>query len=192
MLDKQFKALRRFRSNHSFLCTFLAAFVWNLVGIMLPTVACGILLQVSGLQSFVDYVFGDISKAAFSFSSASLLCVELIHGNGSKVHSGIKWGVGILLLMFSLLFSCGLAVNQILFDSYNFVRQAETSPFINIVVAFAVCVYLAAVTSTDESKDERWVDGTQDDNWDDFDFDSLLDFSDFDDLENLEDSDRDE
>ena len=67
----------------------------------------------------------DLSKAAFSFSSASLLCVELIHGNCSEIHSGIKWGVGILLLMLSLLLSCGLAVNQILFESSYLKDQAS-------------------------------------------------------------------
>lgn len=69
----------------------------------------------------------DLSKAAFSFSSASLLCVELIHGNCSKIHSGIKWGVGIILLMLSLLLSCGLAVNQMLFESHFFDVQTIAS-----------------------------------------------------------------
>ncbi|MDB1862581.1 hypothetical protein PMX20_09405 [Collinsella aerofaciens] len=105
-----------FRQSHQFIIEFSIAFIWNLVGILLPTIACGILLAISGLQSFYEYFMNDLSKAAFSFSSASLLCVELIHGNCSKIHSGIKWGVGIILLMLSLLLSCGLAVNQMLFE----------------------------------------------------------------------------
>lgn len=88
----------------------------------------------------------DLSKAAFSFSSASLLCVELIHGNCSEIHSGIKCGVGILLLMLSLLLSCGLAVNQILFESSYLKDQASMSPFINSLVALSVSVYLAAMS----------------------------------------------
>lgn len=92
-------SVKGLRQRHQFLVKFSIAFIWNLVGILLPTIACGILLQISGLQSFCEYLLSDLSKAAFSFSSASLLCVELIHGNCSEIHSGIKWGVGILLLM---------------------------------------------------------------------------------------------
>lgn len=138
-----FKGLRQ---RHQFLVEFSIAFIWNLVGILLPTIACGILLQISGLQSFCEYLLSDLSKAAFSFSSASLLCVELIHGNCSEIHSGIKWGVGILLLMLSLLLSCGLAVNQILFESSYLKDQASMSPFINSLVALSVSVYLAAMS----------------------------------------------
>lgn len=139
-------SVKGLRKRHQFLVEFSIAFIWNLVGILLPTIACGILLQISGLQSFCEYLLGDLSKAAFSFSSASLLCVELIHGNCSEIHSGIKWGVGILLLMLSLLLSCGLAVNQILFESSYLKDQASMSPFINSLVALSVSVYLAAMS----------------------------------------------
>lgn len=139
-------SVKGLRQRHQFLVEFSIAFIWNLVGILLPTVACGILLQISGLQSFCEYLLSDLSKAAFSFSSASLLCVELIHGNCSEIHSGIKWGVGILLLMLSLLLSCGLAVNQILFESSYLEDQASMSPFINSLVALSVSVYLAAMS----------------------------------------------
>lgn len=139
-------SVKGLRQRHQFLVEFSIAFIWNLVGILLPTIACGILLQISGLQSFCEYLLSDLSKAAFSFSSASLLCVELIHGNCSEIHSGIKWGVGILLLMLSLLLSCGLAVNQILFESSYLKDQASMSPFINSLVAPSVSVYLAAMS----------------------------------------------
>lgn len=139
-------SVKGLRKRHQFLVEFSIAFIWNLVGILLPTIACGILLQISGLQSFCEYLLSDLSKAAFSFSSASLLCVELIHGNCSEIHSGIKWGVGILLLMLSLLLSCGLAVNQILFESSYLKDQASISPFINSLVALSVSVYLAAMS----------------------------------------------
>lgn len=139
-------SVKGLRQRHQFLVEFSIAFIWNLVGILLPTIACGILLQISGLQSFCEYLLSDLSKAAFSFSSASLLCVELIHGNCSEIHSGIKWGVEILLLMLSLLLSCGLAVNQILFESSYLKDQASMSPFINSLVALSVSVYLAAMS----------------------------------------------
>ena len=139
-------SVKGLRQRHQLLVEFSIAFIWNLVGILLPTIACGILLQISGLQSFCEYLLSDLSKAAFSFSSASLLCVELIHGNCSEIHSGIKWGVGILLLMLSLLLSCGLAVNQILFESSYLKDQASMSPFINSLVALSVSVYLAAMS----------------------------------------------
>lgn len=139
-------SVKGLRQRHQFLVEFSIAFIWNLVGILLPTIACGILLQISGLQSFCEYLLSDLSKAAFSFSSASLLCVELIHGNCSEIHSGIKWGVGILLLMLSLLLSCGLAVNKILFESSYLKDQASMSPFINSLVALSVSVYLAAMS----------------------------------------------
>ena len=139
-------SIKGLRQRHQFLVEFSIAFIWNLVGILLPTIACGILLQISGLQSFCEYLLSDLSKAAFSFSSASLLCVEQIHGNCSEIHSGIKWGVGILLLMLSLLLSCGLAVNQILFESSYLKDQASMSPFINSLVALSVSVYLAAMS----------------------------------------------
>lgn len=139
-------SVKGLRQRHQFLVEFSIAFIWNLVGILLPTIACDILLQISGLQSFCEYLLSDLSKAAFSFSSASLLCVELIHGNCSEIHSGIKWGVGILLLMLSLLLSCGLAVNQILFESSYLKDQASMSPFINSLVALSVSVYLAAMS----------------------------------------------
>lgn len=139
-------SVKGLRQRHQFLVEFSIAFIWNLLGILLPTIACGILLQISGLQSFCEYLLSDLSKAAFSFSSASLLCVELIHGNCSEIHSGIKWGVGILLLMLSLLLSCGLAVNQILFESSYLKDQASMSPFINSLVALSVSVYLAAMS----------------------------------------------
>lgn len=139
-------SVKGLRKRHQFLVEFSIAFIWNLVGILLPTIAFGILLQISGLQSFCEYLLSDLSKAAFSFSSASLLCVELIHGNCSEIHSGIKWGVGILLLMLSLLLSCGLAVNQILFESSYLKDQASMSPFINSLVALSVSVYLAAMS----------------------------------------------
>lgn len=139
-------SVKGLRQRHQFLVEFSIAFIWNLVGILLPTIACGILLQISGLQSFCEYLLSDLSKAAFSFSSASLLCVELIHGNCSEIHSGIKWGVGILLLMLSLLLSCGLAVNQILFESSYLKDQTSMSPFINSLVALSVSVYLAAMS----------------------------------------------
>lgn len=142
-------SVKGLRQRHQFLVEFSIAFIWNLVGILLPTIACGILLQISGLQSFCEYLLSDLSKAAFSFSSASLLCVELIHGNCSEIHSGIKWGVGILLLMLSLLLSCGLAVNQILFESSYLKDQASMSPFINSLVALSVSVYLAAMSCAD-------------------------------------------
>lgn len=138
-------SVKGLRQRHQFLVEFSIAFIWNLVGILLPTIACGILLQISGLQSFCEYLLSDLSKAAFSFSSASLLCVELIHGNCLEIHSGIKWGVGILLLMLSLLLSCGLAVNQIFFESSYLKDQASMSPFINSLVALSVSVYLAAI-----------------------------------------------
>lgn len=134
-------SVKGLRQRHQFLVEFSIAFIWNLVGILLPTIACGILLQISGLQSFCEYLLSDLSKAAFSFSSASLLCVELIHGNFSEIHSGIKWRVGILLLMLSLLLSYGLAVNQILFESSYLKDQASMSPFINSLVALSVSVY---------------------------------------------------
>ena len=139
-------SVKGLRQRHQFLVEFSIAFIWNLVGILLPTIACGILLQISGLQSFCEYLLSDLSKAAFSFSSASLLCVVLIHGNCSEIHSGIKWGVGILLLMLSLLLSCGLAVNQILFESSYLKDQTSMSPFINSLVALSVSVYLAAMS----------------------------------------------
>lgn len=139
-------SVKGLRQRHQFLVEFSIAFIWNLVGILLPTIACGILLQISGLQSFCEYLLSDLSKAAFSFSSASLLCVELIHCNCSEIHSGIKWGVGILLLMLSLLLSCGLAVNQIFFESSYLKDQASMSPFINSLVALSVSVYLAAMS----------------------------------------------
>lgn len=139
-------SVKGLRQRHQFLVEFSIAFIWNLIGILLPTIACGILLQITGLQSFCEYLLSDLSKAAFSFSSASLLCVELIHGNCSEIHSGIKWGVGILLLMLSLLLSCGLAVNQILFESSYLKDQASMSPFINSLVALSVSVYLAAMS----------------------------------------------
>lgn len=138
--------MNSFRQRHQFFVEFSVAFIWNLVGVLLPTIACGLLLEISGLQSFYEYLLSDLSKAAFSFSSASLLCVELIHGNCSKIHSGIKWGVGILLLMLSLLLSCGLAVNQILFESSYLKEQASMSPYINSLVALSVSVYLAAMS----------------------------------------------
>lgn len=139
-------SVKGLRQRHQFLVDFSIAFIWNLVGILLPTIACGILLQISGLQSFCAYLLSDLSKAAFSFSSASLLCVEIIHGNCSEIHSGIKWGVGILLLMLSLLLSCGLAVNLILFESSYLKEQASMSPFINSLVALSVSAYLAAMS----------------------------------------------
>lgn len=146
MISNFVNSVKGLRQRHQFLVEFNIAFIWNLVGILLPTIACGILLQISGLQSFCEYLLSDLSKAAFSFSSASLLCVELIHGNCSEIHSGIKWGVGILLLMLSLLLSCGLAVNQILFESSYLKDQASMSPFINSLVALSVSVYLAAMS----------------------------------------------
>lgn len=163
-------SVKGLRQRHQFLVEFSIAFIWNLVGILLPTIACGILLQISGLQSFCEYLLSDLSKAAFSFSSASLLCVELIHGNCSEIHSGIKWGVGILLLMLSLLLSCGLAVNQILFESSYLKDQASMSPFINSLVALSVSVYLAAMSCAgsdisygsdvdveDKASDDRYI-----------------------------------
>ena len=146
LISNVLNSVKGLRQRHQFLVEFSIAFIWNLLGILLPTIACGILLQISGLQSFCEYLLSDLSKAAFSFSSASLLCVELIHGNCSEIHSGIKWGVGILLLMLSLLLSCGLAVNQILFESSYLKDQASMSPFINSLVALSVSVYLAAMS----------------------------------------------
>lgn len=146
LINNVLNSVKGLRQRHQFLVEFSIAFIWNLLGILLPTIACGILLQISGLQSFCEYLLSDLSKAAFSFSSASLLCVELIHGNCSEIHSGIKWGVGILLLMLSLLLSCGLAVNQILFESSYLKDQASMSPFINSLVALSVSVYLAAMS----------------------------------------------
>lgn len=111
----------------------------------------------------------DLSKAAFSFSSASLLCVELIHGNCSKIHSGIKWGVGIILLMLSLLLSCGLAVNQTLFESRFFDEQTSLSPYINSSVALAVSAYLAAMSfassNASSESDEYRENETSDDGY---------------------------
>lgn len=48
--------------------------------------------------------------------------------------------------MLSLLLSCGLAVNQILFESPYLKDQASMSPFINSLVALSVSVYLAAMS----------------------------------------------
>lgn len=158
-----------FRQSHQFIFEFSIAFIWNLVGILLSTIACGILLAISGLQSFYEYFMSDLSKAAFSFSSASLLCVELIHGNCSKIHSGIKWGVGIILLMLSLLLSCGLAVNQMLFESHFFDVQTSLSPYINSSVALAVSAYLAAMSFTSSNAgsgpDEYRENETSDDGY---------------------------
>lgn len=158
-----------FRQSHQFIFEFSIAFFWNLIGILLPTIACGILLGISGLQSFFEYFMSDLSKAAFSFSSASLLCVELIHGNCSKIHSGIKWGVGIILLMLSLLLSCGLAVNQTLFESRFFDEQTSLSPYINSSVALAVSAYLAAMSfassNASSESDEYRENETSDDGY---------------------------
>lgn len=146
MISNIINKVNGFRQSHQFIFEFSIAFIWNLVGILLPTIACGILLAISGLQSFYEYFMSDLSKASFSFSSASLLCVELIHGNCSKIHSGIKWGSGIILLMLSLLFSCGLAVNQALFELFGLPEQASMSPIMNSLVALAVSIYLAAIS----------------------------------------------
>lgn len=48
--------------------------------------------------------------------------------------------------MLSLLLSCGLAVNQILFESSYLKEQASMSPFINSLVALSVSAYLAAMS----------------------------------------------
>ena len=158
-----------FRQSHQFIFEFSIAFIWNLAGILLPTIACGILLDISGLKSFNEYLMSDLSKASFSFSSASLLCVELIHGNCSKIHSGIKWGSGIILLMLSLLFSCGLAANQALFELFGLPEQASMSPFMNSMVALAVSVYLAAISCTNNNlssePDEYSENETSDDGY---------------------------
>ena len=154
------KKINHFRLRHQFFIKLGIAFFWNLVGILLPTIACGVLLQVSGLQPFCEYLLSDLSKAAFSFSSASLLCVELIHGNGSKIHSSIKWGIGILLLMLTLLFSSGLAVNQIILESpvpkKDLLKvEMRMSPHINSFVAIAVSAYLAAMSCSDSDAANR-------------------------------------
>lgn len=148
------KKVNHFRHRHQFFIKLGIAFFWNLVGILLPTIACGVLLHFSGLQYFCEYLLSDLSKAAFSFSSASLLCVELIHGNSLKIHSSIKWGFGILLLMLTLLLSCGLAVNQIILESpvpkKDLLKvEMNVSPYINSFVAIAVSAYLAAMSCSD-------------------------------------------
>lgn len=48
--------------------------------------------------------------------------------------------------MLSLLLSCGLAVNQILFESSYLKVQASMSPLINSLVALSVSAYLAAMS----------------------------------------------
>ena len=165
----------RFRQRHQYFIKLGIAFFWNLVGILLPTLTCGILLQIAGLQSFGEYLLNDLSKAAFSFSSTSLLCVELIHGKSSEIRSGVKWGVGIVFLMISLLLSCGLAVNQILSDYPDFEVQGNISPYINVLDALCVSAYLAAMSCTsndmgyeleeyveDESSDDGYIINAED------------------------------
>ena len=71
--------------------------------------------------------------------------------------------------MLSLLLSCGLAVNQILFESSYLKEQASMSPFINSLVALSVSAYLAAMSCASGDmgyeSDETMEDEANDDGY---------------------------
>lgn len=151
---------------------FLLAFFRNMVGIILPTLSCAVLLQAAMLESVPDYFAEDFYDASFSFGTSSLLLIELMRPSGRRagrvevdVHR--DWikdgrddstgdrvsffgsrGFGVLLLGVLLLISSGLAVNQVLVNQYQFSVRAEFAPWINFVFAVGVSCYLARLSVT--------------------------------------------
>lgn len=114
---------------------FLIAFAQNIVGIILPTLACALLLQTSLLESIPEYFEEDLHDASFSFGTSSLLLIELIKSSGKR--PGFRWslGVGIFLLGAILLVSSGLAVNQIIVKDFGFKAESEFAPWVNFIFA---------------------------------------------------------
>lgn len=152
---------------------FLLAFFRNMVGIILPTLSCAVLLQAAMLESVPDYFAEDFYDASFSFGTSSLLLIELMRPSGRRagrvevdVHRDWKLkdgrddstgdrvsffgsrGFGVLLLGVLLLISSGLAVNQVLVNQYQFSVRAEFAPWINFVFAVGVSCYLARLSVT--------------------------------------------
>lgn len=152
---------------------FLLAFFRNMVGIILPTLSCAVLLQAAMLESVPDYFAEDFYDASFSFGTSSLLLIELMRPSGRRagrvevdVHRAWKLkdgrddstgdrvsffgsrGFGVLLLGVLLLISSGLAVNQVLVNQYQFSVRAEFAPWINFVFAVGVSCYLARLSVT--------------------------------------------
>ena len=152
---------------------FLLAFFRNMVGIILPTLSCAVLLQAAMLESVPEYFAEDFYDASFSFGTSSLLLIELMRPEGRHAgwnkrgdHRGRRlrdgWydssgdrvgffgsrGFGVLLLGAVLLISSGLAVNQVLVNQYQFSVRAEFAPWINFVFAVGVSCYLARLSVT--------------------------------------------
>lgn len=159
---------------------FLFAFFRNMVGIILPTLSCAVLLQAAMLESVPVYFAEDFYDASFSFGTSSLLLIELMRPAGrrrdrnSRVgHRGWRLGdgwydssgervgffgsraFGVLLLGAVLLISSGLAVNQVLVNQYQFSVRAEFAPWINFVFAVGVSCYLARLSVTSPEGRER-------------------------------------
>lgn len=152
---------------------FVLAFFRNMVGIILPTLSCSVLLQAAMLESVPNYFAEDFYDASFSFGTSSLLLIELMRPAGrcagrNKRSDHMGWrlrdgwydrsgdrvsffgsrGFGVLLLGVVLLISSGLAVNQVLVNQYQFSVRAEFAPWINFVFAVGVSCYLARLSVT--------------------------------------------
>lgn len=129
---------------------FLVAFAQNIVGIILPTLSCALLLQTSLLESIPEYFAEDLYDASFSFGTSSLLLIELI--KTPEKRPGFRWalGVGILLLGAILLVSSGLAVNQIIVEDLGFEAKSEFAPWVNFIFAVGVSCYLASSSVTSD------------------------------------------
>lgn len=155
--------------KHPDTTAYVLAVLRNMAGIILPTLACAVLLQAAMLESALDYFVADLYDASFSFSTSSILLIELMRPpeghpseerEGGDAVSGLgdeavekpgffgSRGFGVLLLGVLLLTSSGLAVNQVLASQYDFFVRAEFAPWINACFAFGVSCYIARVSVT--------------------------------------------
>lgn len=139
---------------HPGVTIFVQSAVWTAIGIFLPIVFCGALLHIAGVQDFLGYTEQELRDASFTFSATALLFVELVHSAGNQLFRPLRWAVGITLLVVSLLFSCGAAINQFLITKDIIVATATDSPLTNICFASAIVVYLAMVSATSSASYE--------------------------------------
>lgn len=137
--------------EHPTVTTFVQSAAWMLAGILLPTIFCGVLFHISGLREFLGYVQQELEDASFTFNATALLFVELVHTENKRFLPSLRWAIGIILLVVSMLFSCGIAVNQILVNRKFEVTAVAESLTVNVFFVTAIVVYLAAISATTES-----------------------------------------
>lgn len=140
-----------FPSRHSSAHLAIKSFAKHAMGLFLPTIACGLLLWFAGTVDFLDYFASEFLDSALAVSAAILLCTEMVSMDFPSEEGHLRYAAGIILLAAFLIIVCGMTVYDELgglamekgLAQDIFVAVSPPSRGVNLLLAGAVCTYLA-------------------------------------------------